>query len=70
MCQHPSGSCLARKDTVLEGDADKFEKLIVSEWSYRVSHHSLNALNTKKFNKVELLPLMDDFESHFQHGTP
>ena len=56
------GHALRAKDKVLEEDADSFERLIVSEWSYRVSHHSLNALNTKKFNKVELLPLADDLE--------
>ena len=54
------GHALRAKDKVLEEDADNFEKLIASEWSYRVSHHSLNALNAKKFNKVELLPLADD----------
>jgi len=56
------GHALRAKDKVLEEDADNFERLIVSEWSYLVSHHSLNALNTKKFNKVELLPLAEDLE--------
>ena len=56
------GHALRTKNKLLEEDAHNFEKLIVSEWSYRVSHHSLNALNTKKFNKVELLPLVDDLE--------
>lgn len=56
------GHALRTKDKVLEEDANNFERLIVSEWSYRVSHHSLNALSTKKFNKVELLPLANDLE--------
>ena len=56
------GHALRRKDKVLEEDAENFERLLVSEWSYRVSHHSLSALSTKKFNKVELLPLADDLD--------
>ena len=44
------GHALQRKDKVL----------IEAEWSYHVSHHSLSALSTKKFNKVDLLPLAED----------
>ena len=56
------GHALRRKDKGLEEDVDNFEKLIDAEWSYRVSHHSLSALSTKKFNKVNLLPLAEDLE--------
>ena len=56
------GHALRRKDTILEEDVNNFEKLIESEWSFRVSHHSLGALSSKKFNKVELLPLAEDLE--------
>lgn len=50
------GKALRRKDKDLQENADNFEKLIESEWSHRVSHHSLSALSTIKFNKVQLLP--------------
>ena len=56
------GHALRRKDKVLEEDVDNFEKLIDAEWTYRVSHHSLSAISTKKFNKVDLLPLAEDLE--------
>ena len=56
------GHALRRKDKELEEDACNFEKLLVSEWSHRVSYHSLTTLKTRKFNKVELLPLAEDLE--------
>lgn len=46
----------------MQEDAENFEKLLESEWSHRVSHHSLNSLSTSKFNKVQLLPLADDLD--------
>ncbi|XP_068746319.1 uncharacterized protein [Montipora capricornis] len=56
------GHALRRKDKELQEDVDNFEKLIESEWNHRVSHHSLGALGSKKFNNVELLPLAEDLE--------
>lgn len=56
------GHALRRKDKDLQEDAENFEKLLESEWSHRVSHHSLNSLSTSKFNKVQLLPLADDLD--------
>ena len=56
------GHALRRKDKDLQEDADNFEQLLESEWSHRVSHHSLNSLSTSKFNKVQLLPLADDLD--------
>ena len=56
------GQALRRKDKDMQENADNFEKLLESEWSHRVSHHSLSALSTSKFNKVQLLPLADDLE--------
>lgn len=56
------GNALRRKDKEVQEDVDNFEKLLESEWSHRVSHHSLGALGTRKFNKVELLPLAEDLE--------
>lgn len=56
------GQAFRTKDKDLQEDADNFEKLLDSEWSHRVSHHSLSTLEAGKFNKVELLPLADDLE--------
>lgn len=56
------GHALRRKDKELQEDVGNFEKLIESEWNHRVSHHSLGALGSKKFNNVELLPLAEDLE--------
>ena len=53
------GHALWRNDKDLE-DVDDFEKLVDAEWSYRVLHHSLSALSTKKFNKVDLFPLVEN----------
>ena len=62
MCFYSSGQAFCRKDKDLQEDVDNFEKLLDSEWSHRVSHHSLSTLSASKFNKVELLPLADDLE--------
>ncbi|XP_067032827.1 uncharacterized protein [Acropora muricata] len=56
------GHALRKKDKELQEDVGNFEKLIESEWNHRVSHHSLGALGSKKFNNVELLPLAEDLE--------
>ena len=56
------GHALRRKDKDLQEDTDNFEKLLESEGSHRVSHHSLSSLSTSKFNKVQLLPLADDLD--------
>ena len=56
------GHALHRKDKDLQENADNFEKLLESEWSHCVSHHSLNALSTSKFNKVPLLPPAGDLD--------
>ena len=53
---------LRRKDKELQEDVYNFEKLIESEWNHHVSHHSLGALGSKKFNNVELLPLAEDLK--------
>lgn len=52
---------LRRKGKGLE-DVANFEKLLVSEWSYPVLHHSLSTHTTKKSNKVEVLPFANDLE--------
>ncbi|XP_068690650.1 uncharacterized protein [Montipora foliosa] len=51
-------------------DADNFEKLIDSEWSHRVSHHSLSTLGTSKFNK-QILEEQHQLEawSHLAQAT-
>lgn len=56
------GQALRRKDKDLQEEADTFEKLLESEWSCRVSHHSLSTLGASKYNKVEILPLAEDLE--------
>lgn len=56
------GYVLCVKDKVLEEDVDNFEKFIVLEWSYCVFYYFFNVFNMKKFNKVELLLFVDDFE--------
>jgi hypothetical protein len=35
-------------------DIKNFQKLMKSEWEYRVSHHSLSTLHERKFNKVDV----------------
>lgn len=54
------GDALRRKDNELQEDLDNFEKRIESEWNHRVSHHSLGALGSKKFNNEEPLPLAEE----------
>ena len=56
------GQALRRQDKDLQEEVDTFEKLLDSEWSRHVSHHSLSTLGASKFNKVEILPLAKDLE--------
>lgn len=54
------GKALKEKDKDREVDADNFAKLLDMEWSHRISHHSLTTLSSRKFNKVDMLPLTED----------
>lgn len=56
------GQALRQKDKELLGDAEDFEKLLESEWSFSISHHSLETLADRKYNKVDLLPITEDLE--------
>ena len=53
------GHALRRKHKDLQENVDNFEKLLESEWSHRVSHHSLNSLSTDldKLRKFVLLKM-------------
>ena len=42
--------------------ADNFRRLLESEWSSRISHHSLTMLSTRRFNKIDVLPLAEDLD--------
>ena len=53
------GKALRQTDNALLQDQESFEKLIDSEWSHRISHHSLTTLHGRKFDNVDLLPLKD-----------
>ncbi|XP_028417721.1 uncharacterized protein LOC114542174 isoform X2 [Dendronephthya gigantea] len=37
-----------------------FQKLMRSEWEYKISHHSLSTLKDRKMNSVQVLPLAED----------
>ena len=56
------GLALRENDDNLEKSAVNFIRLLDTEWCNRVSHHSLVTLSTRKFKKVEVLPLADDIE--------
>lgn len=56
------GKAFRTKDKDLQEDTDNFEKLLDSEWSHRISHHSLNTMGESKFNKIEILPLAEDLQ--------
>ena len=56
------GKALRQKDNILLTDQQNLEKLIASEWNERISHPSLSMLQSKKFNKIELLPVTSDLE--------
>ena len=57
------GRALRDKDKSLLEDAENFEKLLQTEWSDRISHHSLTTLGDRKYNKVDLLPLAEDLKT-------
>lgn len=42
------GRALRNKDEMSERAADNFRRLLESEWSSRISHHSLTTLSTRK----------------------
>ena len=56
-----NGKALRQKDNVLTNQRN-IEKLIASEWNKCISHHSLPMLQSKKFNKIELLPVTSYLE--------
>ena len=65
------GQALRQKGKNRQEDAENFEKLLESEWSNKISHHSLNTLSARKFNKVDVLPLTKDLEKlrgHLEHA--
>ena len=55
-----SGQALRLKDDARYNDIKNFQKIMKSEWEYRVSHHSLTTLHERRFNKVHVPPLAED----------
>jgi hypothetical protein len=51
---------LCSKDDLRFREIKNFQKIMKSEWEYRVSHHSLTSLHERRFNKVHVLPLAED----------
>ena len=62
MCPNCPWPGSARQRQSLIEDAEKFEKLLITEWSDRISHYSLTTLGVRKFNKPDLLPLAEDLK--------
>ena len=56
------GRALRNEDEMSERAADNFRRLLESEWSSRISHHSLTTLSTRRFNKIDVLPLAEDLD--------
>ena len=56
------GKALREDNLAMERDASNFRRLLETDWSYAISHHSLTTLNVRKFNKVDVLPLAEDLE--------
>ena len=54
------GKSLREENEATEKAAGNFRRLLDTEWCHRVSHHSLTTLSTRKFNKVNVLPLAED----------
>ena len=54
------GKALRDDNQATEKDASNFRRLLETDWSYAISHHSLTTLNVRKFNKVDVLPLAED----------
>lgn len=49
----------ARNDLVAK-EIKYFQKLMRSEWEYKISHHSLSTLKERKMDAVQVLPLAED----------
>ena len=49
------GQALREKSKDIQENVGNFEMLLKSEWSYCISHHSLNTLGVTKYNKVDVL---------------
>ena len=62
-----TGQALREKDNTLLTDQQNLEKLMDSEWNDRISHHSLTTLHGRKFNQIDLLPLIEDLEKLRKH---
>jgi hypothetical protein len=58
-----SGQALRSKDDSRFKDIKNFQKIMKSEWEYRVSRHSLTTLHERRFNKVHVPPLPEDTAS-------
>jgi len=56
-----TGKALRWKDNILLTEQN-LEKLIASERNERISHRSFSMLQSKKFNKIKLLPVTSDLE--------
>ena len=56
------GKALRDDNQAMEKDASNFRRLLETDWSYAISHHSLTTLNVRKFNKVDVLPLAEDLD--------
>ena len=56
------GQALRVDDEATERSAKNFRRLLETEWSHRISHHSLTTLRKRKFNKVNVLPLAEDLD--------
>ena len=61
------GQALREKSKDIQENVGNFEMLLKSEWSYCISHHSLNTLGVTKYNKVDVLPLAEDLEKLREH---
>ena len=56
------GQALRVEDEATERSAKNFRRLLETEWSHRISHHSPTTLRKRKFNKVNVLPLAEDLD--------
>ena len=56
------GKALRDDNQAMEKDASNFRRLLETDCSYAISHHSLTTLNIRKFNKVDVLPLAEDLD--------
>ncbi|CAB3999352.1 Hypothetical predicted protein, partial [Paramuricea clavata] len=58
---------LARNDLMAK-EIKYFQKLMRSEWEYKISHHSLSTLKERKMNAVQVLPLAEDMKKLRKFG--